>query len=105
MNNPRIENLLKLIERNPADLRLRFGLALEYEKLQDWENVVEQLQRYLELADDEGNAWGRLGNAFRQLGRDGEARDAYRKGIEQAYRHGHPGMAAEFEEILEDWDY
>lgn len=103
MQNPRIENLRKLIEKNPADPRLRFGLALEYEKLQDWENVAAQLQQYLELANDEGNAWGRLGNALRNLGRDEEARNAYRQGIEQASRHGHPGMAAEFEEILDDW--
>lgn len=104
MQNQRIENLRKLIEKNPADPRLRFGIALEYEKLQDWENVAAQLQQYLELASDEGNAWGRLGNALRNLGRDDEARLAYRQGIEQAYRHGHPGMAAEFEETLEDWD-
>ncbi|KRT64393.1 MAG: hypothetical protein XU11_C0055G0017, partial [Candidatus Dadabacteria bacterium CSP1-2] len=30
-----------------------------------------------------------------------EAKEAYRNGIEAAQRHGHPGMAAEFEETLE----
>ena len=100
----RIDALRKMIERNPNDPRLRFGLALELEKLGEWEQVVSELQAYLALTDDEGNAWGRLGNALRQLGRDEEAKDAYRKGIEAAYRHGHPSMAAEFEEILEEWE-
>jgi E3 SUMO-protein ligase RanBP2 len=104
MQNPRIENLRKLIEKRPDDPRFRFGLALEYEKLEEWEGVVDELRHYLDLTDDEGNAWGRLGNALRHLGRDDEARDAYRHGIENAYRHGHPSMAAEFEMILEDWD-
>ncbi|HEY8468756.1 MAG TPA: tetratricopeptide repeat protein [Longimicrobiales bacterium] len=104
MENPRIDALRKMLEHNPNDPRLRFGLAAEYERLGRWDLVVQELREYLALTDDEGNAWGRLGNALRQLGRDAEARDAYRRGIEAAQRHGHPGMAAEFEEILDAWD-
>jgi hypothetical protein len=33
----------------------------------------------------------------------GGARGAYAKGVEAAYRHGPPTMAAEFEEGLEEW--
>jgi Flp pilus assembly protein TadD len=104
MNNPRIENLRRMLEKHPDDPRLRFGLALEYEKLERWEDVAEQLTNYLELTEDEGNAWGRLGAALRRLNKDEEAREAYRTGIDAARRHGHPTMAAEFEEILADWD-
>jgi len=104
MENPRIDALRKLVETDPNDPRLRFGLALEYEKLARWEQVVDELRNYLALADDQGNAWGRLGRALRQLRREQEARAAYRRGIEAATRHGHPGMAAEFEETLENWD-
>lgn len=104
MNNPRIENLRRMLEKHPEDPRLRFGLALEYEKLERWEDVAEQLQKYLELTEDEGNAWGRLGAALRMLDREEESREAYRKGMEAAHRHSHPTMAAEFEEVLADWD-
>ena len=93
-----------MLEKHPDDSRLRFGLALEYEKIEKWEEVAEQLRRYLELTEDEGNAWGRLGAALRRLDRDEEARDAYRKGMEAASRHHHPTMAAEFEEVLAGWD-
>ncbi len=103
MENPRIDWLKKQVALDPNDSRLRFGLALEYEKLGRWEQVVEELRNYLGLTDDQGNAWGRLGRALRELGRDTEARDAYRRGIEAATRHGHPGMAAEFEEVLGEW--
>jgi hypothetical protein len=41
---------------------------------------------------------------LRRAGKEEEAREAYRKGIEAAYRHGHPTMAEEFEEVLEEWD-
>lgn len=97
----RIEALHKLLERNPNDERALFGLANEYEKSERWNDVVEHLGRYLQLADDEGNAWGRLGHALRVTGRMAEAREAYRKGISVAEAHGHPSMAAEFEQILE----
>jgi Flp pilus assembly protein TadD len=92
------------MEQRPDDPRLRFGLALEYEKLGRWEDVVQHLERYLELADDEGNAWGRLGAALRNVGRHDEARAAYRAGARASERHGHPTMAAEFEEILDSWE-
>ena len=102
MASDRLEMLRKMVESRPGDPRGRFGLALEYERLGRWEEVVEELKRYLEIANDEGNAYGRLAQALLHLGREEEAREAYRQGIEAAYRHGHPTMAAEFEEALED---
>jgi E3 SUMO-protein ligase RanBP2 len=100
----RLEALLRLLESRPDDPRAHFGLALEYESTGQWSEAAAHLERYLELARDEGNAYGRLGNALRRLGRDEEARAAYAQGIEAAYRHGHPSMAQEFEETLEEWD-
>ena len=101
--NPRIQALRGMLERNPSDPRAHFGLAAEYEKLELWDAAVEELQQYLALTEDQGNAWGRLGKALRHAGRDGEAREAYERGVHAAYAHGHPSMAAEFEEILASW--
>ena len=44
-------------------------------------------------ADDEGNAYARLGNVLSNLGRTDEARTAYERGITQSEKHGHSGMA------------
>jgi hypothetical protein len=38
------------------------------------------------------------------MGRLDEARTALRTGMETAERHGHPGMAAEFESRLEEME-
>jgi Flp pilus assembly protein TadD len=100
----RIAALRKMAASRPDDPRPRFGLALEFEKAERWDDVVHALREYLALTDDEGNAWGRLGKALRTLGRDDEAKAAYRQGIDAASRHGHPTMAGEFEDILDDWD-
>ncbi len=96
----RIDALRRLLERRPDDPRLRFGLALEYLGAERWQDAVDELQAYLASAEDEGNAWGRLGDALFRLGRDDEAREAYRKGIAEAERHGHPTMAEEFRDVL-----
>jgi E3 SUMO-protein ligase RanBP2 len=98
----RIAALRTILERNPNDARALFGLAVEHEKRSEWGETAAALERYLELSEDQGNAWGRLGHALRQLGRDEEARAAYQRGVDEAYRHGHPSMAAEFEEIIEE---
>lgn len=90
-----------MLETRPNDVRARFGLALEYERSEAWEEVVNQLRLYLAASDDEGNAYGRLARALNNLGRIGEAREAYRQGIAAAERHGHPTMAMELEEELD----
>jgi Flp pilus assembly protein TadD len=93
-----------MVGNRPDDARLRFGLALEYLKAGRNEDGVRELRTYLDGTDDEGNAWGRLGAALRDLGRDDEAREAYRRGIDAATRHGHPTMADAFTGVLETWD-
>lgn len=104
MSDDRVAALRKMLERRPDDARLRFGLALEYLSAGRTEEGVEELRTYLDASDDEGNAWGRLGAALSELGREDEAREAYERGVEAALRHGHPTMAEEFRAVLEDWD-
>src|SRR5690606_34086164 len=96
----RISALERMLLARPDDARLRFGLAVEYEKAGRIEDAVRELRAYLERAEDEGNAWGRLGQLLRRLGRTDEARAAFQQGIAQARRHGHPSMAAELEDAL-----
>jgi tetratricopeptide (TPR) repeat protein len=91
-----------MLNRNPADGRAHFGLAAEFEKLGDWDQVIGHLQAYLQLAEDQGNAWGRLARAHVATGDVPAAAAAYRKGIEAARQHGHPSMAAEFEDALSE---
>jgi cytochrome c-type biogenesis protein CcmH/NrfG len=104
MTTDRIAALRRMLERNPGDARALFGLALEYERAGDWAAAADALRSYLDRADDEGNAWGRLANALVQLGRTDDACDAYRRGIDTANRHGHPTMAFEFQEALAELD-
>jgi Flp pilus assembly protein TadD len=99
--NDRARALERMLESRPDDPRLLFGLALEQLKAKQLVEAVHTLQRYLARTEDEGNAWGRLGDALRELGREDEARDAFQSGIQAAERHGHPSMAEELREKLQ----
>jgi E3 SUMO-protein ligase RanBP2 len=102
MTSERVQALERMLARNPDDVRAHFGLASELEKLGDWPRVVQHLRAYLQAADDQGNAWGRLGKALAQLGDVQGAQAAYASGVRAAHRHGHPSMAAEFEASIEE---
>jgi predicted Zn-dependent protease len=98
----RLESFRAMVAANPENALARFGLANEALKAGQYEEAVEQLRGYLARQADEGNAYGRLAEALQALGRTEEAREALRVGIETATRNGHPGMAAEFEERLQE---
>jgi Flp pilus assembly protein TadD len=97
----RLDYFAALVAEDPTVARARFGYANELLRAGRDEEAVGELRAYLELAEDEGNAWGRLAEALTRLGRRDEAADAYLTGIEQSLKHGHTGMAAEFEAALE----
>ncbi|CDM66949.1 tetratricopeptide repeat protein [Pyrinomonas methylaliphatogenes] len=104
MTESRVEILERMLASDPENPAVLFGLAKEYEKLGRAEAVIETLKRYLDLADDEGNAYGMLARAYEKLGKRTEARAALERGIAAAERHGHPSMAEEYRMILES-DY
>ncbi len=97
----RLDYFAALVAEDPTIARARFGYANELLHAGRDEEAVEQLRAYLGLAEDEGNAWGRLAEALARLGRPDEAADAYLVGIDQSLKHGHTGMAADFQVALE----
>jgi len=104
MSADRVAALERMLQSRPDDARLRFGLALEYQKAGRSEEAVRELRAYLEASEDQGNAWGRLGALLREMGRDEEAKEAYRRGVGAASGHGHPTMAEDFQAVLDDWE-
>ena len=90
-----------MLESDPDNTAVMFGLAKEYEKAGRFDDVVETLSVYLERADDEGNAYGMLASAYLKTGRREAARKAYEKGAEVALAHGHPSMAADYRFAVE----
>ena len=97
----RLDYFARLVAEEPTVARARFAYANELLRAERWDDAAGELRAYLELAEDEGNAWGRLAEALTALGRVDEAADAYLTGIDQSIKHGHTGMAADFEAAIE----
>ena len=91
-----------MVAKNPANHQAHFGLANEAVKEGLLDEALRHYEAYLAGFDDEGNGWARMADVLDQLGRDGDAIEARRRGIEAAERHGHPGMAAELRDQLDD---
>jgi predicted Zn-dependent protease len=91
----RIDYFERMLADNPDNPTGLLALANEYRKAERYEDEAAVLERYLSRHEDEGNAWGRLGEVLQRLGREDEARAAYDTGVRQAEKHGHGGMADE----------
>jgi tetratricopeptide (TPR) repeat protein len=90
----RIEYFERMVADNPDNPTGLLALANEYQKAGRYEDEAAALERYVSVhSDDEGNAYARLGDVLSHLGRKDEARVAYDRGVQQAEKYGHSGMA------------
>ena len=97
----RIAVFEQMLEADPSNTMVMFGLAKEYEKLGRHKDVIRVLEDYLSKADDEGNAYGTLAAAYERTGNREKAIETYKKGIDVSLAHGHPSMANEYKMTLD----
>ena len=101
MASSRIDIFKQMLVNDPSNSSILFGLAKEYEKVGQTEGVIETLERYLAVSEDEGNAFGMLARAYEKAEQRDRAKETYQRGIEAANKHGHPSMAEEYRATLE----
>lgn len=97
----RIDVFKQMLESDPDNTMVMFGLAKEYEKIGQMRDVIDILEVYLAKADDEGNAYGMLAQAYEKSGESDRAIETYKRGIEVSMAHGHPSMAQEYRMTLD----
>ncbi|MEZ5424826.1 MAG: tetratricopeptide repeat protein [Pyrinomonadaceae bacterium] len=97
----RIEIFKQMLEADPENTMVLFGLANEYLKAGNYPDGIGTLEEYLGKADDEGAAYGMLARAYEKTGQSAKAKAAFEKGVEVALANGHPSMAEEYRETLE----
>lgn len=99
----RIDIFKQMLLSDPINSSILFGLAKEYEKVGQTEEMIETLERYLGSADDEGNAFGMLARAYEKAAQREKAKETYQRGIDAATAHGHPSMAEEYRTALAEF--
>src|SRR5262245_45255797 len=97
----RIAVFEEMLAADPSNPMVMFGLVKEYEKLGRHSDVIRMLEDYIAKADDEGNAYGVLANAYALSGERDKAAETYKRGIDASMAHGHPSMASEYRMVLD----
>jgi hypothetical protein len=89
-------------ERHLAYKRIRFNVFADAEgTLSATWAFTRDVSIILQNArQDEGNAYLHLGEALEGIGREDEARAAYKTGVTQAEKFGHTGMAEDLKLAL-----
>jgi Flp pilus assembly protein TadD len=97
----RIAYFSGLVAEDPSEPRGRYGLAVALRQAERHAEAIDQYRAYLDLADDEGAAYGHLAECLAATGDVSGAADAYLAGIDAALRNGHNGLAADYETAIE----
>ncbi len=100
MTNRR-QMLEQILVQNPQDSFARYGLAMEYARLGEFEKAVEQYRALIEAKPDYAAAYFHGGQALERLGRLDEAREFYRRGIEVTGRSGDRHAQEEMQTALD----
>lgn len=104
MPTDRIAAFRDMLEKQPDNAVVRFGLANELLKALKFEEAAQELALYLQKHDDEGNGWLRYAEALRVSGRENDARDAIAKGIDAATRYNHGTLVNELMALRDEID-
>ena len=96
----RLEKLRELVEKDPQNAFVRYGLAQEMAGQGRLEEAVAQYRELLATHPEYCYAYFHCGRTLEKLGRAGEARDMYRSGMEAAARAGDQHARSELEAAL-----
>jgi tetratricopeptide (TPR) repeat protein len=96
----RLDKLQKLLERDPDDTFLIYGIALEHKKLGDASKAIEFLDRVIALDPGYCYAYHQKGLAYESTGDAEAAKSAYRAGVEAARQKGDAHAQGEIEAAL-----
>jgi tetratricopeptide (TPR) repeat protein len=96
----RLEQLQKMLEREPNDTFLLYGLAMEHKKAGDKNLALQLLAKVAELDPGHGYSFFQSGQILETSGDAASARKAYESGITAANKSGDAHARSELEGAL-----
>lgn len=86
--SPRLGMLEQLVATKPGEPFPRYGLAMEYKKLERFDDAVAAFEQLIEVQPSYVPSYLMFGNLLETLGRAGEATKVYGAGIVAAQAAG-----------------
>jgi tetratricopeptide (TPR) repeat protein len=101
VNSEKLQQLFRLLQREPNDTFLLYGIGMEHKKLDALPAAIEYFDRV--IANDAGYcyAYFQKGQVFEQMADPEKAQQAYRDGIAAAKRAGDAHAQSELEAALD----
>ena len=97
----RLQQLLKMLEREPNDAFVLYGIALEYKKSNELSHAIEYLDRVLRVDPGYCYAYFQKGQIQEARGDVEGAKRTYQDGISAAKQKGDDHAQAELEGALQ----
>lgn len=97
----RVETLKSMVAANPNDSFARYGLAMEYKNAGDWEGAMREFHALIETNPDYHAAYFHGGQTLERMGREDDAREMYRLGVDAATRAGNGHARSEMQGALD----
>ena len=88
MTSDRLQKLEQMLQREPNDTFLVYGLAMEYKKLAQPDKALEMFNRVIQLDPGYCYAYHQKGLVYESQGDAAAARQSYRDGIAAAEKTG-----------------
>ncbi|MFI5148519.1 MAG: tetratricopeptide repeat protein [Bacteroidia bacterium] len=104
MEQTRLEQILEMLNADPADSFLNYALALEYEKAGKPEEAIRMLEKLLERDPSYTGAYYKLGQLYESVKELKKAADCYRRGVVLTQQQGHTRTWRELKEALQQLD-
>jgi Flp pilus assembly protein TadD len=101
MSVNRLEALKQMLEAQPENALVRYGLAQEYANSGDFEEALSHFNRLLEIQPDYSAAYYHAGRTLEKAGRTDDARVMYERGIQVTTRNGDAHTRSELQAALD----
>ncbi len=98
----RREKLLQMLQEDPNDAFLLYGLAMEDQSAEDWESALATFDRVLTVDPESVAAYFQKGQILARLDRSEDARSALKAGIHVGQRLGDAHAVGEMTEFLQN---
>jgi Tfp pilus assembly protein PilF len=96
----RLEQILALLADDPGDEFLRYGLGMEYLSVGDEAAAVQAFRQLVAASPGYIPTYLMLGQTLQRLGREAEAVEVLRRGVDEATRAGNAHAAEEMTALL-----
>ena len=100
MQQSRLEQLQAFLINEPNDSFLKYAIATEYLKLNDFENALRYFTDLVKSDEDYVGTYYHLGKLYEKLTQKDNAEDTYRKGLVIARKAGKMHAASELQQAL-----